>query len=57
MPGAWEEAAEELLAHYGDQDFSYVDATSFIVMRRLGLREAFAFHHHFAVAGFSLFGG
>lgn len=25
---AWEEAAEDLLAQYADQDFSYVDATS-----------------------------
>ena len=48
----WETAAEELLAQYGDQDFSYVDATSFVAMRRLALVEAFAFDHHFAVAGF-----
>lgn len=50
----WETAAEELLAQYADQDFSYVDATSFIAMRRLALHEAFAFDHHFVVAGFRL---
>lgn len=52
----WEIAAEELLARYADQDFSYVDATSFVAMRRLGLRQAFAFDHHFVVAGFKLLG-
>jgi len=51
---SWEEAAEDLLGRYGDQDFSYVDATSFIAMQRLGLEEAFAFDHHFAVLGFRL---
>jgi len=52
----WEGAAEELLAQYEDQTFSYVDATSFIAMRRLRLTTAFAFDHHFVVAGFELFG-
>ena len=30
------------------------DATSFAIMRRSGIRLAFAFDHHFAVAGFRL---
>lgn len=50
----WEDAAEDLLAQYADQDFSYVDAMTFVAMRRLGLQEAFAFDHHFAIAGFRL---
>ena len=50
----WEEAAEELLGHYSDQDFSYVDAVSFVAMGRLGVDAAFAFDHHFEVAGFTL---
>ena len=50
----WEEEAERLLAQHADQDFSYVDATSFVAMRRLGLTRAFAFDHHFTVAGFQL---
>jgi len=33
---------------------SAVDATSFAIMRRSGIRLAFAFDHHFAVAGFRL---
>ena len=33
---------------------SAVDATSFTMMRRLRIRLAFAFDHHFLVAGFRL---
>lgn len=50
----WESAAEELLLQYGDQDFSYVDAISFVTMRRLGITEAFAYDTHFEAAGFAL---
>jgi len=46
-----EEAAFALLRRYDDQDFSFVDATSFVVMKALGLRDAFAFDRHFATAG------
>src|SRR5207302_10344778 len=34
---AWEFEAEDILAQLGYQDFSFVDATSFVVMRWLGL--------------------
>lgn len=50
----WEREAEALLRKFEDQPFSYVDATSFVAMRRLGLREAFAFDQHFSTAGFAL---
>jgi uncharacterized protein len=50
----WEIAAEDLLLQFADQPFSYIDATSFVAMRRLGLREAFTFDRHFAVVGFIL---
>lgn len=33
---------------------SAVDATSFVIMKRQRIRLAFAFDHHFAVAGFRL---
>jgi predicted nucleic acid-binding protein len=33
---------------------SAVDATSFAIMKRMRIRFAFTFDHHFAVAGFSL---
>jgi len=35
---------------------SAVDATSFTIMRRKKIQTAFAFDHHFAVAGFRLVG-
>ncbi|MDQ3266362.1 MAG: PIN domain-containing protein [Myxococcota bacterium] len=46
-------AAWTLLRRYKDQAFSYVDATSFAVMRAHKLRRALAFDSHFATAGFS----
>jgi uncharacterized protein len=54
VPEAWEEEAEAVLAQFADQDFSFVDATSFVVMRMLRMRTAFAFDHHFLVAGYLL---
>jgi predicted nucleic acid-binding protein len=42
-----EERAWEILETYADQDFSYVDATTFAVMERLNLDRAFAFDRHF----------
>jgi predicted nucleic acid-binding protein len=57
VPESWEAAAEQLLEQYADQTFSYVDATSFITMRRLGIHEALSFDRDFVIAGFSLFGG
>lgn len=53
VPPEWEGAAEELLLHYAGQDFSYVDATSFVTMRQLSIQDAFTFDQHFAAAGFS----
>jgi predicted nucleic acid-binding protein len=53
-PENMEEDAYRLLKKYADQDFSFVDATSFVWMRILRLREAFAFDKHFRVMGFSL---
>lgn len=51
-----EKQAYRLLERYDDQDFSFVDATSFVWMKRLGIREAFAFDSHFVTAGFTLLG-
>jgi uncharacterized protein len=56
VPEEWEADADAMLARFADQDFSYVDATSFAVMHRLHLSRAFAFDHHFTVAGFSVTG-
>ena len=54
VPQDWETEAEAILADFVNQDLSYVDATSFVVMRRLQLNTAFAFDDHFSVAGFAL---
>lgn len=50
----WEEEAERLLAQYDDQPFSFVDATSFVTMRQLGIQEALTFDGDFVIAGFTL---
>ena len=49
------EASVRWLERFADQRFSLVDAASFEVMRRENLTQAFAFDHHFEVAGFELF--
>ena len=48
-----EEEAWEWLRRYEDHDFSFVDATSFCVMRAQGIHHSFAFDRHFATAGFT----
>ncbi len=41
------------LRRHDERAYSFVDATSFVVMRRQRLREALAFDGDFAAAGFS----
>jgi len=43
------ETAWQIGLTFPDQDFSFVDRTSFAVMRRLGIERAASFDHHFAV--------
>jgi predicted nucleic acid-binding protein len=45
---AEEERAWEILRRYDDQDFRYVDATSFALMERMGIHVFFAFDAHFS---------
>ena len=47
-------AAERWLRGRSDKAWSLTDAVSFEVMKREGVREAFAFDVHFEQAGFSL---
>lgn len=49
-----EKEAEAILERYVDQDFSFVDAVSFALMRRQNVTQAFAFDKHFFIAGFEL---
>ena len=47
-----ETEAEGVLAKYSDQEFSYADAVSFVIMKRREIRKAFSFDKHFVTAGF-----
>ncbi len=49
----WHESLK-LFNRYDDKDFSFTDCTSFVVMRRENLRDAFTFDHHFEQMGFRL---
>lgn len=44
--------AWDWLRQHDEREYSFVDATSFVLMRRLAIREAFAFDGDFAAAGF-----
>ena len=46
-----EERAKDIIRRYIDKTFSYTDATSFAVMERLGIKEAFAYDPHFQQYG------
>lgn len=49
-----EEMALGILKKFSDQDFSFVDAVSFSIMKKVSIPEVFGFDSHFIVAGFSL---
>ncbi len=51
---ASEEAAQEILQKYDDQDFSYTDAVSFSIMKQYKISDAFSFDRHFSIAGFTI---
>ncbi|HDM08987.1 MAG: PIN domain-containing protein [Deltaproteobacteria bacterium] len=44
--------AMKILYQYKELAFSFVDAISFSIMKKEGIKEAFAFDKHFAIAGF-----
>ena len=47
-----EQQAYGILGQYSEHAFSFVDATSFALMRQAKMRHAFAFDTHFRTAGF-----
>jgi len=52
VSAADEQRARAVLRRYDDKHFSLTDATSFAVMERLRMREAFTFDRHFEQYGF-----
>lgn len=49
----WDESWN-LFQRYEDKEFSFTDCSSFVVMRREKLRQAFGFDHNFEQMGFRL---
>jgi uncharacterized protein len=49
-----EDRALDLIFRYQDKNFTVVDATSFVVMERLGIRHAFSFDRDFAQYGMTI---
>ncbi len=54
---ALDDAAWEIFKKYADQDFSFVDCTSFAWLRQHPDNEVFAFDEHFLWMGFAPFQG
>ena len=48
-----ENKAWQIILRYRDKDFSYVDATSFAIMERLRISDAFSFDEHFEQYSFN----
>ena len=46
--------AVDLLAKFADQQVSFTDCISFVLMRRHRLQRAFTFDRHFSIAGFEV---
>jgi len=45
-------SALDLFERHRDKRWSFTDCTSFVIMRELGVEEAFTFDHNFVEAGF-----
>jgi uncharacterized protein len=47
-----EKAALAWLRHHDEREYSFVEATSFMLMQSLGIRESLTFDGNFSAAGF-----
>ncbi len=45
--------AWNIFVNYSDQHFSFTDCSSFALMKKLNIRDAFTFDHHFRIIGFN----
>ncbi|MEA1998441.1 MAG: PIN domain-containing protein [Euryarchaeota archaeon] len=52
VSGEIEERSLDIFERYDDKDFSFTDCVSFVVMQEMGIKEVFAFDHHFNQMGF-----
>jgi hypothetical protein len=46
-------AAADMFRNYADKEWSFTDCSSFVLMNKLGLQEAFTFDRNFEQAGFT----
>ena len=51
------ETALQLMRKYADQEVSFTDCVSFVLMRKEGIKHAFTFDRHFEAAQFRLWPG
>ena len=52
-PGAFQSRARQFMLKHLDQEFSFADCVSFVVMKELRLTDALATDTHFRIAGFN----
>ena len=48
-------AAIEMFRKFSDQKISYTDCISFVLMKKMKIKQAFSFDRHFVAAGFKLY--
>ncbi|MBM3238180.1 type II toxin-antitoxin system VapC family toxin [Candidatus Poribacteria bacterium] len=50
-----EDSAKEIIFKFKDKEYSLTDAISFVVMKKIGTKKAFAFDRHFKQFGYQFF--
>lgn len=54
LTAEYEEAAWREFVKFRDKEFDFIDSTSFAVMKKQGVENAFSFDRHFAQRGFQI---